>query len=135
MTNYRNHFKASPARPQPLAILAIAVVCADTDAEAERLVATVDLNFVRRSKGEYLPLASPEDAASYAYAPIDRERIKANRARVFVGSARTVRDRLMPLVDETKADEVMITSMIYDHAARRHSYELLAEIFALKAAA
>jgi luciferase family oxidoreductase group 1 len=135
MTNYRNHFKASPARPQPLAILAIAVVCADTDAEAERLVATVDLNFVRRSKGEYLPLASPEDAASYAYAPIDHERIKANRARVFVGSARTVRDRLMPLVDETKADEVMITSMIYDHAARRHSYELLAEIFALKAAA
>ncbi len=135
MTNYRNHFKASPARPQPLAILAIAVVCADTDAEAERLVATVDLNFVRRSKGEYLPLASPEDAASYAYAPIDRERIKANRARVFVGTARTVRDRLMPLVDETKADEVMITSMIYDHAARRHSYELLAEIFALKAAA
>jgi len=90
---------------------------------------------VRRSKGEYLPLASPEDAASYAYAPIDRERIKANRARVFVGTARTVRDRLMPLVDETKADEVMITSMIYDHAARRHSYELLAEIFALKAAA
>jgi luciferase family oxidoreductase group 1 len=135
MTNYRNHFKASPARPQPLAILAVAVVCADTDAEAERLVATVDLNFVRRSKGEYLPLASPEDAASYAYAPIDRERIKANRARVFVGSARTVRDRLMPLVDETKADEVMITSMIYDHAARRHSYELLAEIFSLKAAA
>jgi luciferase family oxidoreductase group 1 len=135
MTNYRNHFKASPARPQPLAILAIAVVCADTDAEAERLVATVDLNFVRRSRGEYLPFASPEDAASYAYAPIDRERIKANRARVFVGSARTVRDRLMPLVDETKADEVMITSMIYDHTARRHSYELLAEIFALKAAA
>jgi len=135
MMNYRNHFKASPARPQPLAILAIAVVCADTDAEAERLVATVDLNFVRRSRGEYLPFASPEDAASYAYAPIDRERIKANRARVFVGSARTVRDRLMPLVDETKADEVMITSMIYDHTARRHSYELLAEIFALKAAA
>ena len=135
MTNYRNHFKASPARPQPLAILAVAVVCADTDAEAERLAATVDLNFVRRSKGEYLPLASPEDAASYAYAPIDRERIKANRARVFVGSARTVQDRLMPLIDKTKADEVMITSMIYDHAARRHSYELLAEIFALKAAA
>jgi luciferase family oxidoreductase group 1 len=135
MMNYRNHFKASPARPQPLAILAVAVVCADTDAEAERLAATVDLNFVRRSKGEYLPLASPEDAASYAYAPIDRERIKANRARVFVGSARTVQDRLMPLVDKTKADEVMITSMIYGHAARRHSYELLAEIFALKAAA
>jgi hypothetical protein len=41
----------------------------------------------------------------------------------------------MPLIDRTKADEVMITSMIYDHAARRRSYELLAEAFALKAAA
>jgi luciferase family oxidoreductase group 1 len=135
MTSYRSHFKASPARPQPLAILAVAVVCADTDAEAERVAATVDLNFVRRARGEYLPLASPEEAASYAYAPIDRERIKANRARVFVGSARTVQDRLLPLVQATRADEVMVTSMIFDHAARRRSYELLAEAFQLKAAA
>jgi luciferase family oxidoreductase group 1 len=134
MSNYRNHFKASPARARPHAILAVAAVCADTDQEAERLAATVDLNFVRRAVGDYLPFASPEEAASYPYAPIDRERIKANRARIFVGSAPTVQDRLMPLIDETKADEVMITSMIYDHAARRHSYELLAEAFNLKAA-
>ena len=48
---------------------------ADTDAEAERLATTVDLNFVRRAKGEYLPLASPEEAAAYPYSPVDRERI------------------------------------------------------------
>src|SRR5262249_16314192 len=55
MMSYRNRFKPSPARQVPLAILAVAVVCAATDAEAERLASTVDLNFVRRSKGEYLP--------------------------------------------------------------------------------
>jgi luciferase family oxidoreductase group 1 len=132
MTNYRHLFKASPARARPHAILAVAVVCADTDQEAERLASTVDLNFVRRSKGEYLPLASPDEASSYSYAPADRERIRANRARVFVGGARTVQDRLMPLVAATQADEVMVTTMIYDHAARRRSYELLAQAFQLE---
>jgi luciferase family oxidoreductase group 1 len=134
MLSYRTHFKASSARAQPHAILAVAAVCADTDAEAERLASTIDLNFARRSKGQYLPLASPEEATSYPYAPIDRERVKANRARVFVGSPRTVHERLMPLVEQTQADEVMITTMIYDHAARCHSYDLLAEVFNLKAA-
>jgi luciferase family oxidoreductase group 1 len=131
MTSYRSHFKPSPALPAPHAILAAAVVTADTDAEAERLAATVDLNYVRRSKGEYLPLASPEEAAAYAYTPIDRERIKHNRARLFVGSPATVRARLDPLLAAAQADELMVTSMIYDHAARRHSYELMAAAYGL----
>jgi luciferase family oxidoreductase group 1 len=131
MTSYRSHFKPSPALPVPHAVLATAVVTADTDAEAERLAATLDLNYVRRSKGEYLPLASPEEAAAYAYTPIDRERIKHNRARLFVGAPATVRARLDPLLTATQADELMITTMIYDHAARRHSYELMAAAYEL----
>jgi luciferase family oxidoreductase group 1 len=131
MTSYRSHFKPSPALPAPHAILGAAVVSADTDADAERLAATVDLNYVRRSKGEYLPLASPEEAAAYPYTPIDRERIKYNRTRLFVGAPATVRARLDPLLAATQADELMITTMIYDHAARRRSYELMAESFGL----
>ena len=131
MSSYRRHFKPSPALPEPRAILAAAVVAADTDAEAERLAATVDLNYVRRSKGEYLPLASPEEAAAYPYTPIDRERIKHNRMRLFVGAPATVRARLDPLIAATQADELMITTMIYDHAARRRSYELMAASFGL----
>lgn len=134
MTSYRSHFKPSPALPAPHAILAAAVVTADTDADAERLAATVDLNFVRRSKGEYLPLASPEEAAAYPYTPIDRERIKYNRTRLFVGAPATVRARLGPLLAATQADELMITTMIYDHAARRHSYELMATAYELRPA-
>jgi luciferase family oxidoreductase group 1 len=134
MTSYRSHFKPSPALPAPHAILGAAIVSADTDADAERLAATVDLNYVRRSKGEFLPLASPEEAAAYAYTPIDRERIKYNRTRLFVGAPATVRARLDPLLAATQADELMITTMIYDHAARRHSYELMAETFGLRPA-
>ena len=53
MTSYRQQFRPG-ALQKPHAILAVAVVCADTDAEAETLASTVDLNFVRRSRGEYL---------------------------------------------------------------------------------
>ena len=65
MRLYRDNFKPSLSHDKPYAILATHVVCADTDEEADRLATTVDLNFVRRGKGEYLPLASPEDAAAY----------------------------------------------------------------------
>jgi luciferase family oxidoreductase group 1 len=134
MTDYRNRFKPSAALTVPHAILAVAVVCADTDAEAERLASTVDLNFVRRSKGEYLPLASPEEAAAYALTPIDRERIRHNRARLFVGAPAAIQARLDPLIAATQADELMVTTMVYDHGARRRSYELMAKLYGLNPA-
>jgi luciferase family oxidoreductase group 1 len=133
MRDYRARFKPSAWREQPYSILAVHVVSADTDAEAERLASTVDLNFLRRSQGQYLPLASPEEAAAYPYSQADRERIRHNRERLFVGSGATVRELLTPLIEATQADEVMITSFIYDHAARKRSYEVMAEAFGLTA--
>jgi luciferase family oxidoreductase group 1 len=132
MLGYREQFQPSPSLAQPYAILGCAVVCADSNEEAERLATTIDLNWVRRARGEYLPLASPEEAAAYSYSPVDRERIKARRARLFVGTPATVRDQLAPPLAATKADELMVTTMIHDHAARRHSYELLAQAFELR---
>jgi alkanesulfonate monooxygenase SsuD/methylene tetrahydromethanopterin reductase-like flavin-dependent oxidoreductase (luciferase family) len=132
MLSYREQFKPSPARAAPYAILACAAVCADSDAEAERLASTIDLNFVRRSRGEYLPLASPEEATAYPYSPAERGLIARNRARLFVGDKARVLDRLTAMIGATKADEVMVTTMLYDHGARRHSYELLAEAFGLR---
>jgi len=130
MLLYRHNFRPG-ALAAPYAILGTAAVCADTDAEAERLATTVDLNIVRRAKGEYLPLASPEEAAAYDYTPVDRDRIRRNREHVAVGAPKTVRARLDELVAATRADEVMITTMIFDHEARRHSYELLAQEYGL----
>ena len=83
----------------------------------------------------FLPLASPEEASAYPYSPADRALIARNRARLFVGSKETVLARLHPMVAATKADEIMVTTMLFEHAARRHSYELLAQAFALQARA
>jgi luciferase family oxidoreductase group 1 len=130
MKLYRDSFRPSVSHKVPLAILGTQVMVADTDEEAERLALTFDLNTVRRAKGEYLPLASPEEAAAFDYTPVDRARVAQGRNRIAVGSPATVRAKLLPLLETTKADELMVTSMIFDHAARRHSYELLAQAFA-----
>src|SRR5690606_41289895 len=106
------------------------VVGAALDAGADRLAKTVERNFVRRAKGEFLPPASPEEAAAYGYTPVDRQRIVQARARRAVGTPDTVKARLAPLLAATQADELMVTTMVYDHEARKRSYELLAQAFA-----
>jgi len=131
MLSYREHFKPSAALIAPYAILGTAVIAADTDAEAERVASSADLHYARRAKGEYQPLASPEAAAAYPYTAIDRERVARHRERLVVGGIARVKDRLLALSEATRADELMITTMVYNHAARRRSYELLAEAFSL----
>ncbi|MGH9810489.1 MAG: LLM class flavin-dependent oxidoreductase, partial [Terriglobia bacterium] len=76
---------------------------------------------------------SPEKAAAYDYSPVDRARIAQNRSRLTVGAPATVKARLEPLLAATKADELMVTSMMFDHQARKRSYELLAGAFGLAA--
>jgi len=134
MLNYRNQFKPSAWRQTPYAILGVAAICAETEAEADRLATSADLHFARRAVGVYGPLASPDEAAAYPYTPIDRQRIEHNRRRLIAGSPAQVRERIAALADVTKADEVMITTMVFDHAARKRSYELLAREFGLAAA-
>jgi alkanesulfonate monooxygenase SsuD/methylene tetrahydromethanopterin reductase-like flavin-dependent oxidoreductase (luciferase family) len=58
--------------------------------------------------------------------------IRQNRSRLLVGSPTTVRERLAALIEATGADELMITSMIYEHELRKRSYELLARAFGVQ---
>ncbi|NPU13920.1 LLM class flavin-dependent oxidoreductase [Bradyrhizobium sp. 83002] len=132
MTNYRAHFTASRWRSQPHAILAVAVVTAETDAEAERLASSMDLNRLRRDRGQFLPLPSPEEAAAYPYSDAERASIARNRSRLFVGSPSTVRAKLDPMIAASQADELMVITAIFDHEARKRSYTLLADAFGLQ---
>jgi len=132
MTNYRAHFTPSRWRTAPHAILAVAVVTAETDAEAERLASSMDLNRLRRDRGKYAPLPSPEEAAAYPYTDADRASIARNRSRLFVGSPATVMAKLKPMIEESQADELMVITAIYDHESRKRSYTLLADAFGLQ---
>src|SRR6201989_1183688 len=129
LTNYRRHFQPSGWRSTPQAILPGAVVAAETDDEAERLASSMDLNRLRRDRGEYLPLPSVEEALAYPYTDAERASIARNRSRLFVGSPATVMQKLQPMIVESQADELMIITAVYDHDARKKSYSLLADAF------
>ena len=132
MMTYRRGFEPSRWRAKPHGILAVAVVTAETDAEAERLASSMDLNRLRRDRGQYLPLPSPEEALAYPYTAADRASIARNRARFFVGSPATVMTQLQPMLTACQPDELMVITAVFDHQARKKSYSLLAEAFGLE---
>lgn len=129
--SYRARFQPSAWRAKPHAILAVAVVCAASEAEAERLASSADLNWLRRTRGEYRPLPSPEEALAAPMSERERDHVRKHRRQLFVGTPAVVKARLDELRAATQADEIMITSPIYDHAARKRSYELLASEYAI----
>ena len=131
LTHYRSHFQPSRWRKTPHGILAIAVVAAETDEEAERLASSADLNRLRRDRGQYLPLPSPEEALAYPYTEAERALVARNRARLFVGSPATVIHKIEPLISASEADEVFVITAVFDHEARKRSYDLLADAFHL----
>jgi luciferase family oxidoreductase group 1 len=131
LTHYRVRFKPSRWRSKPHGILAVAVVAAETDAEAEQLATSMDLNRLRRDRGQYLPLPSVEEALAYPYTDAERASIARNRSRLFVGSPASVMQKLQPMIAASQADELMIITAVYDHDARKKSYHLLADAFGL----
>src|SRR5438132_669127 len=131
MTHYRARFKPSGWRTVPHGILAIAAVAAETDAEAEKLASSMDLNRLRRDRGQYLPLPSVEEAQAYHYSDAERASVMRNRSRLFVDSPATIMAKLEPMITAGKPDELMIITAVYDHDARKKSYSLLADAFGL----
>src|ERR1700744_284330 len=98
LTNYRTRFRQTGWRQAPYGILAVAVVAAETDAEAERLATSMDLNRLRRDRGIYAPLPSPEEAVAYPYTDAERASVARNRARLFVGSPAPVMHKPQPSI-------------------------------------
>ena len=126
MLAYRRLFRPTRLGAQPHAILAVAAICAATDAEAERLAASARLSTLRRERGEYRPLPSLAEALAYPYSDAERAQIERGRDRLHVGGPETLRARLADMAARTEADELMIVTAIPDQEARREAYTLLA---------
>ncbi len=128
---YRDAFQPSERFPEPHAILAVAVVCAETDAEARRLASTMELAWARLRTGRFEPLPSPEEALAHDYSPAEEQAVRLYRQIAVVGDPETVRAEIERRAEAAGADEVMVTTNIYDPTARLHSFELLAETVGL----
>jgi luciferase family oxidoreductase group 1 len=128
---YRETFRASSRLDRPRVIVTASAVCAKSDAEAERLAASAELGFVWLRSGQPRALIPADEASAYTYSADERLLLSAARRMRYAGSPQTVRRSLKSLVGQTGADEVMITTMVYDQADRVRSYVLLAEEFEL----
>jgi luciferase family oxidoreductase group 1 len=129
---YHERFRPTAYFAKPKSILAVSVICAETDEMAEELASSADLTLLRFQRGNHSEtLPAVAEAMAYPYTDFEREIILANRQRLFVGSPQTIRGRLSRFANQTGVGEIMITTMIHDHEARRRSYALLAEAFAL----
>ena len=134
--HYRESFRLTAYGSSPRAMVARGVVWAETEGEAECLASSWKLLFRRIRQGQVLPVATPEQAAAeLATLP---EALFSQRfpdgsewPRYVVGTPATVRRKLTAMAEALGIDEVMVVTIVHDHAARVRSYELLAQAFGL----
>src|SRR6185436_5670542 len=102
------------------------VICADTDEEAQRLASSSRMTLKLLRRGQLIPVPPVDKALAF----LEREGGGSGGRRGIIGSPETVRAGVEQLADEYGAEEVIVVTITHDHAARRRSYELIAEVFA-----
>lgn len=128
---YAEAFRPAPWQPAPRASAAVFVVCADTDAEAQRLARSRELFVAWLYTGRSRPYPSPEEAERYPYDAREEAIVAHARARSIAGAPEWVHARLLALAADYGVDELVVVTITHDPKARRRSYELLAQVFAL----
>ena len=109
-------------------MLGVNVFAAETDEEARRLFTSLQQAFVNLRRGRPGKLPPPDERFPERLSPVEAHMIGEMLAYTVAGSAETVRGGLEGIVDRTGADELMLTSQIYEHSARLRSYELAAGV-------
>jgi luciferase family oxidoreductase group 1 len=124
---YRQRFQPSETLDAPYAMVGINVFAADTEQEARRLFTTqqqMHLNLVRGVPGQLPP---PVDSMEGLWQPHEKASVESMLGASIVGDAKSAREQLQALAENTRSNELMIHSMIHDHAARLHSYRIVME--------
>lgn len=124
---YRNSFQPSARLARPHVMLAVSVFAAETDAAAKRLFTSAQQQFTNLRRGAPGLLQPPIDDIESYWTASEKAGVEQALAHAMVGSPDTVRRRLQEFIDQTGADEIMVTGQIYDHDARLTSFRLAAE--------
>jgi luciferase family oxidoreductase group 1 len=124
---YRQQFRPSAELAQPYVMLGVNVFAAETDEAAELLSSSVQQAFVNLRRGRPVPLPPPVPGFLSSLSPLERATLDEVLTFSAIGSPETVRRALEAIIRSTNADELMLTSMAFDQAARLRSYEIAAE--------
>jgi luciferase family oxidoreductase group 1 len=128
---YQHSFTPSTRRAKPEAMAAVGVICAETAEEAEYLANSVRLLQRRIRMNDRRPVAAPEDATRELQALGGPTPEEGEWPRYFVGTAAQVRSQLALMASGLNVQELIVNTIVWDHAARLRSYELLSTEFEL----
>lgn len=124
---YRSRFKPSEQLDRPYAIVGVNAVAADSDAEAQHLATTQKMSFTDLVRGTRNLSKPPIDDIESYWSPAEKAQAQRMLARSVIGSPATIKQGFADLIAETKADEVMVVSDVFDHDKRLRSFELIAD--------
>jgi luciferase family oxidoreductase group 1 len=130
---YRSQFQPAAASEHgalvtPYVMLGVNVCAAETDAQAVRLFTSMQQQFVNLQRGMPGPLPPPVDSMDWRWTTGEQAGVQQALGCSIVGSPDTVRHGLEEFLDNTGADELLINAAIFDHAARLHSFDLVAQV-------
>jgi luciferase family oxidoreductase group 1 len=131
--HYRERFRPSPWRERPAASVGLGVICAETEDEARRLAASLELWRVRIMHGRDRGIPSPQEALAELGPHWTPPRLGEDGARMIAGDPAQVRDELHRVAVRYGVDELMIVTVTHAWDARVRSYELIAEAMGLEA--
>ncbi|HWU75165.1 MAG TPA: LLM class flavin-dependent oxidoreductase [Rhodanobacter sp.] len=125
---YRRDFTPSARLQQPYAMLGINVVGADTDAQARRLFTTQQQSFINLRRGRPGLIPPPIDDIEAYWTPPEKLMLERALACAVVGDVDTLHGGIEAFIARHRPDELLITTNVFEHAARRHSFELVAAV-------
>jgi luciferase family oxidoreductase group 1 len=131
LETYRAHFRPSVLWDEPRAMVAVSVICAPSDEEAQWLSGSSALSILQLRSGRLGLLPSPEDAAAYAFTPEERAIVDEAQSTHLIGTPETVQAGLEALVARTGADEIMLSTRAHSPQARLQSLTLVAQSWGL----
>lgn len=124
---YRERFEPSAQLAKPYVMVGCNAIVADTEHEARRLFTTPQQQFTRMVRGARGRLPPPVDDIERFWSPMEKAQVSSMLACSFYGSTGTIKARLEPLIEATRADELIVAAAIWDHSARVRSFQLLAQ--------
>lgn len=127
---YRESFRPSEQLKAPYVMLGYNLFAADSDEEAELLATSLQQAFVALRGGRPVPLQPPVAGYPESLAPPERATLDQLFSCSAVGGPDRVKAQIEAFVERTGADELILTSQVYDHAARLRSFEIAAQLFA-----
>jgi luciferase family oxidoreductase group 1 len=129
---YREGFKPSAQLDRPYAMAGVHVYAADSDAAARRLFTSAQIQFTNMVRNRRGKLQPPIDDIETYWTPQEKLQASHMLKYAIVGSRTAILDGLTEFVKMTAVDELMVVSAIYDHEARKRSYQILAEVVSLR---